>query len=152
MIENQNTRQVYWWLGGLGVIPFAAAPAFTISLAEGHQVYQQLIDQALVMYGVMIASFLTGTQWMIHLMRHQQTGFRFNLLIVSNVLVVLLWASAAFGSEQFVYAVTLLTLWVLLWLDWRNFQEQVISSSYFVMRVTITAMVSLCLNLSIILS
>ena len=118
----------------LGAIPFVApAVASLLGFRDVHM-------HALVLsYGAIIASFLSGMHWGLYLRHAAQT--RINLLITSNIVALVAWASLIIPSTPWQYYLQMACFVLLLLIDYQLTKVRVHASWFFNLRVLITGIV-----------
>lgn len=105
----------------------------------------------LSLYGLVIASFLAGSHWGQHLHINKSQWVRF-LPIFSNVIAVLLWLGFLVISFKMQMAMFVTAFVVLLMIDHRLFQLDIITRHYFQTRFIVSAIVIISLIISGIVS
>lgn len=124
----------------LGAVPFVAP---TVAHLLGYEdIHLRLFALS---YGAIIAAFLCGIHWGLFLSYAQQT--RFNLLITSNVLTLLAWASLLTLIPHLQYFIQIACFISLLIIDRELAKESVIPMWFFNLRKIITSIVLLSLLL-----
>ena len=94
-------------------------------------------------YGLVIASFLSGTHWQLHLT--QNAGWSLFLALSSNVMAIGLWtAFLVLAPEAFFLALSFIFL-IFLAIDHRLAISGLISKHYFKTRAGVTGIVVLSL-------
>ena len=94
-------------------------------------------------YGLVIASFLSGTHWQLHL--NQNAGWSLFLALSSNVMAIGLWtAFLALEPEAFFLALSFIFL-IFLAIDHRLATSGLINKHYFKTRAGVTGIVVLSL-------
>lgn len=109
------------------------------------------IERILNVYGLVISSFLAGAHWGQHLHINKSQWVRF-LPIFSNVIAVLLWLGflvLSFKMQMVMFATAFV---VLIIIDHRLFQMDIITRHYFQTRFIVTASVIVSLIISGIVS
>lgn len=143
MIETNRTYQV---LAMLGTLPFLASAAMAIAdFKLGPFVSASVVATS---YGLVILCFLCGAHWATYLYKKDETPF--NLLIISNVVVVAIWLTYLFlGQSPFTLAAQILAFAFLLDIDRRLLRVGLISNHYFSIRLQATtiAVISLLIVL-----
>lgn len=109
------------------------------------------IERILGIYGLVISSFLAGIHWGQHLHINKSQWVRF-LPIFSNVIVVLLWLGFLVLSFKMQMAMFIAAFVVLLIIDNRLFQLEIITRHYFQTRFFVSAIVITSLIISGIVS
>lgn len=139
MIEKDRTYQV---LAMLGVLPFIGSAVLAVS---GYTISG--VSPALVIigsYGLAILCFLCGAHWATYLYNRDRTPF--NLLIISNVVVVVIWlAYVLTGQSLLTLGTQVLAFALLLDIDRRLIHVGLVSAHYFQVRLlaTVVAIMSL---------
>ncbi len=131
-------------LAAAGAIPFligALAPVLGVELVTRHG----NIDAAVLAYGLTIASFMAGVHWGTAL--NATRPLPVNLFISSNVVAVAAWFVYLFGSVSFAALFLAALFAVLLGIDWKLRQAEVIDASYWQTRLWVTVVVIACLLL-----
>lgn len=102
------------------------------------------------MYALVIANFLAGAHWGQHL--HLQGKWSRKLAILSNSLAIVLWLAFLVLSFKFLFMALAATFVILLLIDLKLLQDELISHQYFHTRSSVTAIVILSLIISGIMS
>lgn len=143
-------KKIFPYLTYAGAIPFVFCAA---SLSLDIQDFPLLgpIERILSIYGLVISSFLAGAHWGQHLHINKSQWVRF-LPIFSNVIAVLLWLGFLVLSFKMQMAMFVTAFVVLLIIDHRLFQMDIITRHYFQTRFIVTAIVIVSLIISGIVS
>lgn len=88
-------------------------------------------------YGILIASFIAGTQWGMYLLK--PTGK--NLFVWSNVLFFLIASSLFFFAELYGFLILIASYGLALWIDVQSFNAGLFEEWYIQMRKKITSIV-----------
>ena len=131
-------RQVYPYLTIAGAIPFWFC---AICLMLDIQTVPVLgdVQNILMVYGLVISSFLAGSHWGQHL--HIDGRWKILLPLSSNVIAVLLWFAyvvLAFKAMLVGFGVSFV---ILLLIDKMLHQEKIIDSDYYRIRIIVTVLV-----------
>lgn len=127
-----------------GALPFAAAVlAHLQGMASYHSGYLALT------YGAVIISFMAGIHWGLFLTHAQYT--RINLLLSSNLLALIAWASLFFLIPVTQYLIQIVCFIVLWSIDRRLYAEGVIEGWYYQLRTQITTVVVIFLSALLVL-
>lgn len=127
-----------------GALPFAGA---VLAQLQGMANYHS--DYLALTYGAVIISFLAGIHWGLFLTHAQYT--RVNLLVSSNLLALIAWASLFFlitVTQSLVQIVCFIALWFI---DRRLYAEGVIEGWYYQLRTQITSVVVIFLGALMVL-
>lgn len=130
-----------------GALPFIAAAAAAIVGIDSYGPVGSVTD-AIVAYGLAIASFVAGTHWAIYL--QYKASAPTNLFISSNAAVLAPWITFVVASADDTLLALVLTFVFLLFVDWRLHRSNLIESSYFRHRLAVTAVVCASLLLMLI--
>ena len=143
-------KKIFPYLTYAGAIPFVFC---AVSLSFDIQILPLLgsIERILSVYGLVISSFLAGAHWGQHLHINKSQWVRF-LPIFSNVIAVLLWLGFLVLSFKMQMAIFIAAFVVLLIIDHRLFQMDIITRHYFQTRFIVTAIVIVSLIISGIVS
>lgn len=142
-------KTIYPYLTYAGAIPFVFC---TVCL--GLDIQQLPVfgstQQILSVYALVIAAFMAGAHWGQHL--HIDGDWHPPLAILSNLMAILLWLG--FLVLKFNALVTLLisAFVILLLIDHRLFQQQIISGHYWQTRLVVTTIVIASLIFALIFS
>lgn len=98
------------------------------------------VERILSVYGLVIASFLAGTHWGQHL-HISKSLWSYSLPILSNIIAVLLWFGFLVLSFKMQMAMFVIAFVVLLIIDHRLFQIDLITHHYFQTRFFVSAIV-----------
>ena len=141
-LSQSDSRSLCRFLTYAGAIPFALGTAFLTLDISSAPILGGLPD-AIGAYGLIIASFLSGVHWGLHL---QQTGsWSLFLALSSNVLAIGLWiAFLTLAPDTFLIALSFVFL-ILLIIDQRLATAGLIRSYYFKTRAVVTCIVAFLL-------
>lgn len=128
----------------MGALPFVGAVGAQLQGMEHyHSGYLALT------YGAVIISFLCGIHWGLFLTH--ANDIRLNLLVTSNLLAVIAWATLFFVIPVTQYLVQI-AAFIALWLiDCRLVAEGVIERWFYHLRKQVTILVVLCLSVMLVL-
>lgn len=128
------------YLAYLGLLPFILALPL---------VYYDLLlptissaDLVIDTYGLVIAVFLSGAHWGQHLSMHG-SRWRMALPVLSNIIVIALWLGMLLASSEQLLILVEIAFLIILFVDYKLYQAEVISRRYFKTRVHCTAVVLL---------
>ncbi len=97
------------------------------------------VEQALSVYALVIVTFLAGSHWGQHL---QQNGiWSHNLPVLSNIMAVAIWIAFLVLPFKALLVAFSAAFFILLIIDKKLFQFELITHHYFRVRCTITAIV-----------
>ncbi len=136
---------LYRVLSYAGVIPFAVG---TFCLAVDIKSVPHLGRTADILgaYGLIIASFLSGAHWGLHL--HQTGGWSLFLALTSNLSAIGLWiAFLGLAPAALLFVLSFLFL-ILLGVDQRLATDGLITQQYFRTRAAVTCLVVFLLIVS----
>lgn len=145
MMNALKMKKIYPYLIYAGLIPFIGL-AICLSFGINSLLWLGSTEKILSVYALVIANFLAGICWGHHL--HLQGKWSQALPILSNIIVIVLWLSfliLGFGDLIVVFIVTFI---MLLIIDYKLFQDKVITHQYFQVRCFITMAVILSLIVS----
>ena len=143
-------KKIFPYLTYAGAIPFVFC-AVCLSFDIQSLPLLGSIERILSIYGLVISSFLAGAHWGQHLHMNKSQWVRF-LPIFSNVIAVLLWLGflvLSFKMQMVMFATAFV---VLIIIDHRLFQMDIITRHYFQTRFIVTASVIVSLIISGIVS
>lgn len=143
-------KKIFPYLTYAGAIPFVFCAA-CLSFDTQSLPLLGSIERILSVYGLVISSFLAGAHWGQNLHINKSQWVRF-LSIFSNVIAVLLWLGFLVLSFKMQMAMFIAAFVVLLIIDHRLFQMDVITRHYFQTRFFVTAIVIVSLIISGIVS
>lgn len=128
----------------MGALPFVGAVIAQLQgMAHYHSGYFALT------YGAVIISFLGGIHWGLFLSNAQHT--RLNLLVTSNLLALIAWATLFFVVPVTQYLVQIAAFIALWWIDRKLVAEGIIERWFYRLRSQVTAVVLLCLAIMLVL-
>ena len=130
-----------------GALPFIAAAAATVAGIDSYGLVSSVTD-AIVAYGLAIASFVAGTHWAFYL--QFKASAPTNLFISSNAAVLAPWITFVVGSAGDTLVALVLIFIFLLFVDWRLHRSNLIESSYFRQRLAVTVVVCASLLLMLV--
>ena len=139
MIEKSRTYQL---LAMLGTLPFLASAGLAIGgYTQGPLVPAINIATS---YGLAILCFLCGAHWATYL--YKRSEIPFNLFIISNVVVVVVWLTYLFtGHSQSTLGVEVFAFALLLDIDLRLMRIGLVSYHYFLVRLLATTVAGISL-------
>lgn len=141
-----NQKQLATTLVVLGTVPFVV---FTAAIAGVSPLAAALPFPPAVMlhvFGAVIGSFVAGLHWGIHFCK--RTGD--SVYLFSSFVTLLLWCSMLTAGSAIGLALVLLGF-ILLWLEEYRLSVQRVTTAWFwKLRTAVTAIVVLCLTLSIL--
>ena len=141
-----NTRKnLYLYFTYAGIIPFLVCTflfIFKIQMIPILGAVQKIIG----VYGLVIASFMTGVHWGQHLERSDKWSIY--LPVTSNIISVLLWLLYLALPFKWLLIAIAISFTVLLYIDKKLFQENLITRKYFYTRCIVTMIVLLALLIS----
>lgn len=132
-----NDRILYSSLAYAGVTPFVACALLPMAGIVAIPPFGPL-DQLVNSYGLAIVCFLSGIHWANYLANKDELPF--NLMVSSNVIFLLAWFGFVVGELSTSLAIQIVSLAVLLFIDWRLKTVEVITTHYFRVRLTATSL------------
>lgn len=121
----------------LGAMPFLACallPLTGVTEIDG----LGRLDQLAASYGMAILCFLTGIHWATQLYASEAAPF--NLFVGSNVVFLVVWIAYVAAGLQWAIVAQLLAFPVLLAIDYRLCQAELISRQYLRLRTVATVL------------
>ena len=139
--------KAYQYLTYVGSIPFLFC---ALCFIEEKQILPFLgqTDKLLSSYGLIICSFVAGSQWGQHL--NLSGNWRIYLPIFSNINAVMLWASFIFFSFKILLMIFIISFSASLLIDKSLFKVGLISKEYFRTRCVVSIIVVMSITTSII--
>jgi len=119
-----------------GALPFIAA---VLALLFAPAVAAPPIWRAVLGYGAVIASFVSGIHWGLFVYR--DTGLPLNLFISSNVCALAAWAALLVPSLQFALALLIAVFAALFVIDHLLWRAGAHAAWFYQLRAAITAIV-----------
>ncbi|MDG2032647.1 MAG: DUF3429 domain-containing protein [Rhodospirillales bacterium] len=137
-LPQSEQTSLYQILTYAGTIPFAIG---TVCLAVDIRSVPFLggTADAIGAYGLIIASFLSGAHWGLHL--HQTSGWSLFLALISNVSAIGLWIAFLSLAPAAFFIVVSFVFVILLAIDQRLATDGLIRQQYFRTRVVVTFVV-----------
>lgn len=126
------------WLAYLGAIPFVIG-AFLIFLGYERVLFINDVVRVVNSYGLIIVVFMAGIHWGNYLSDNRCNSI--NLLLLSNIITLFSWFSFLFMPAKLSVIVYCLAFSCLLYLDSKLLSLNVISVTYFKLRLVITSIV-----------
>ncbi|MDH3441186.1 MAG: DUF3429 domain-containing protein [Gammaproteobacteria bacterium] len=139
-----NDRVLYSTLAFAGVLPFLACALLPLAGVSQVEPFGRL-DQVANSYGLAIVCFLAGIHWATSLLSPDRTPF--NLFIVSNVVFLVTWFAFVLAETKWSLITECAALIVLLLIDRKLANSEVISRSYLQARIVATVLASAALIL-----
>lgn len=134
--------KTYTALALAGTIPFIAGAVLPL-LGQDSLPHIGPLDQLVATYGLAIVCFLAGAHWGTYLAGRDAHSP--NLFVISNALFLAAWFAYTSGPVKLAIGVQIAVLLALLFIDRRLRTSEVISATYFRLRLlaTLIAVVSL---------
>lgn len=121
-----------------GAIPFMVC-AICLGLNQQTLLGLGSVETILSVYALIIATFLAGSHWGLHL--SVEGKWHTSLALLSNITAVVLWLCFLTFSFQELMIAFIVAFTALLFVDYRLFKSQLISFHYFRTRCFITIIV-----------
>lgn len=128
-----------------GTLPFLVGALCSL-LSVQQLAFIGSLEEMISSYGLIIATFMAGSYWGLSFSKHNHKPM---LAISSNVVTVLLWFAYLWLSFTFICISLIAAFIAYLYLDRQLLKLSIISDTYFKLRCKVTAIVLLCLTLSI---
>jgi hypothetical protein len=145
MTSNKNLSTI---LTLAGCIPFIVGIILLYASVTQISVVGSVLN-ALVIYSIMIGSFMAGSHWAQYMKDSGKTGI--NLYFSSNIMVLALWLFYLL-TPSYVVLIVLIIDFALLWiLDAIICKAKIITFGYLLIRAIATAIVIICLVLTFML-
>lgn len=141
-VSNMNQVKLFRALAFAGTLPFVGTAVLTVLGVMAIPPFGQ-VSQLATSYGLAIISFIAGTHWAVPILNQAQSPF--NLLVSSNIVVVVAWVAYLVLATDWVLAVQAAALLLLLVVDHRLFVGGVISRDYWRVRLIATLIATLSL-------
>ena len=141
MIKDRVLYSTLAFAGALPLLACALLPLADVTFVEPFGRLDQLANS----YGLAIVCFLAGIHWATALLRPRQTPF--NLLVASNLVLLVTWFAFVLAETSWSLMTQIAALVVLLLIDRRLANTEVISGSYFQARLVATVLASAALVL-----
>ena len=140
-----NQKQLATTLVVLGTVPFVVFSAAVAGVVASLPL-PAAPPLMLHVYGVIIASFVAGLHWGIHFCKRTSDS----VYLSSSFIAVLLWCSMWAPGSPIGLALVMLGF-ILLWLEEYRLSVQRVTTAWFwKLRTAVTAVVVLCLAVSIL--
>lgn len=125
-----------------GTLPFIAA---AISLASGYAYFPIIgdVSQAVVVYALVIAAFMAGSQWGMQFAQSDRWARRLQLF--TNLNAICLWLAFVLLPFAWLIIVLMSSFLAALWLDLQLWRASLITRDYWRARWTATTIVVLSL-------
>lgn len=140
-----NQKQLATTLVVFGTVPFVI---LTVLIITASTALSLPASPALMLhvYGVIIASFVAGLHWGIHFCKRTSDS----VYLYSSIIALLLWCSMWAAGSTTGLALVMLGF-ILLWLEEYRLSVQRVTTAWFwKLRTIVTAVVVLCLALSVL--
>lgn len=140
-----NQKQLATTLVVLGTVPFVALTGLIVTATTTFPLPASP-PLMLHVYGVIIGSFVAGLHWGIHFCKRTSDS----VYLYSSFVALLLWCSMWTAGSAIGLALVLLGF-ILLWLEEYRLSVQRVTTAWFwKLRTVVTAIVTLCLALSVV--
>jgi hypothetical protein len=139
-------NKIYLYLSYAGTLPFILC---AVCFMKDTQIIPLIgyTEKVLSGYGLVITSFLAGSHWGQHLVLSKKWVIYLPLL--SNINAVLLWGCFLILPFKTLLCVFIFSLLILLGIDKKIYEEDIISYKYFKTRCLVSLIVILSLIISI---
>lgn len=137
-----NTVKLYRILAFSGALPFIAS-ALALYMGLNNVPLLGAVNHVVATYALVIVVFMAGTHWGGYL--NGQHNAPINLLLFSNVVTVFAWLVFLSASVMVALLVYTVVFIVLLWIDYKLYQADLISPDYWLTRRNVTVIVIVCL-------
>lgn len=133
-----NESKLYMWLAYSGALPFVFCAAL-MALGHRHVALAGELPTIINTYSLVIIVFMSGIYWGLYF--NGQIYQKIYLLITSNIITILSWLAFLFISMPIVLLFYSVMFLILLIIDYKLLEENVITQNYFKTRMTVTAIV-----------
>ena len=131
-------NKLYMWLAYYGALPFVFCAAL-MALGHRHVALAGELPTIINTYSLVIIVFMSGIYWGLYF--NGQIYQKIYLLIISNIITILSWLAFLFISMPIVLLFYSVMFLILLIIDYKLLEENVITQNYFKTRMTVTAIV-----------
>lgn len=126
------------FLAYAGAIPFVAC-AVMMWMGQRDLAGILYVEDVLIVYGLVIATFLNGVHWGTYLYQSERSPL--NLFITSNVVTIAIWLVFMTTTLVVTLISQMIAFAILLLIDWWLLRAAVIPASYFRLRFIVTVIV-----------
>lgn len=133
-----NESKLYMWLAYSGALPFVFCAAL-MALGHRHIALAGELSTIINTYSLVIIVFMSGIYWGLYF--NGQIYQKIYLLIISNIITILSWFAFLFIGMPIVLLFYSVMFLILLIIDYKLLEENVITQNYFKTRMTVTAIV-----------
>lgn len=133
-----NESKLYMWLAYSGALPFVFCAAL-MALGHRHIALAGELPTIINTYSLVIIVFMSGIYWGLYF--NGQIYQKIYLLIISNIITILSWLAFLFIGMPIVLLFYSVMFLILLIIDYKLLEENVITQNYFKTRMTVTAIV-----------
>lgn len=133
-----NESKLYMWLAYSGALPFVFCAAL-MALGHRHIALAGELPTIINTYSLVIIVFMSGIYWGLYF--NGQIYQKIYLLIISNIITILSWFAFLFIGMPIVLLFYSVMFLILLIIDYKLLEENVITQNYFKTRMTVTAIV-----------
>ena len=131
-------NKLYMWLAYSGALPFVFCAAL-MALGHRHVALAGELPTIINTYSLVIIVFMSGIYWGLYL--NGQISQNIYLLIISNIITILSWLAFLLISMPIVLLFYSVMFLILLIIDYKLLEENVITQNYFKTRMTVTSIV-----------
>ncbi len=131
--------RIYPYLTYAGAIPFIICAICLVTDIQQLPLIGS-VESILAAYALVISTFLAGVHWGQHL-QMDDTPWTISLPIISNIITVLLWIGFLILSFKLLLLLFVIAFAVLLMIDYRLFEKDLITVHYFRTRLYVSAIV-----------
>lgn len=141
MKKTATTQKILFpYLTLAGATPFIVC-MFLLLFGLNHLPYLGETTQVLRGYGILIASFMLGSQWGSHLSLSENNPWLLRLPIFTNIMAVLLWLAYLVLSVDVFLLLLPVCFLAILFIDYYLKQAKIIGQDYYRIRVIVTMIV-----------
>ena len=126
------------WLAYSGALPFVFCAAL-MALGHHHIALAGELATIINTYSLVIIVFMSGIYWGLYF--NGQVYQKIYLLIISNIITILSWLAFLFIGMPIILLYYSVMFLILLIIDYKLLEENVITQNYFKTRMTVTAIV-----------
>ena len=139
--------RIYSMLTYAGALPFMACALMTLLGVSSIKLIGS-VDYIAAAYALTIVSFMAGVHWGMAL-DQQRTEWPVNPFLSSNAVTIMAWLAFLTTTPKITLIICILAFLYLLWVDYRLYSLNLLTTHYFQTRRHVTALVVLSLLLMV---
>lgn len=137
-VSRRRTATALTFAGALPFVIALVALFFELPRADAIRIF---LLEAVMLYGAVIASFVSGIHWGLHLDPARAERAELNLFVSSNICALAAWVALLLPMAHAPFLLLAVVFAALFAIDWSLFRKGLIERWFFALRLRISAIV-----------